>query len=176
VAPDIYCVISAPNVQAPIFNWTYLRCYWRYLVNSMSVTLQTRCQIQSTNTSLHNVNSGPEDIQCIYCSAYSGWNIQLHDSALLLEISPQFNVRYTAILVANKGTLSPLRYVNSGHVHTQCNYSYVYSDVNVQVNLSALRLEIYRQCNPRYTAYFVWNTPHIVQFTLCELWSRTYTT
>jgi hypothetical protein len=35
-------------------------------------------------------------------------------------------------------------------------------------------LEIPRQFNARYTANLVPNTTHIVQFTLCELWSRTY--
>jgi hypothetical protein len=36
-------------------------------------------------------------------------------------------------------------------------------------------LQIFRHFDVRYTANFVSNTAHIVQFTLCELWSRTYT-
>jgi hypothetical protein len=36
-------------------------------------------------------------------------------------------------------------------------------------------LEVSRQFSARYTAFLVPNTEHIVQFTLCELWSRTYT-
>jgi hypothetical protein len=47
------------------------------------------------------VNSGPGHINCIHSSAYSGWNIQLHVSALLLEISRQFNAHYTVNLVPN---------------------------------------------------------------------------
>jgi hypothetical protein len=35
-------------------------------------------------------------------------------------------------------------------------------------------LEIYRQLNVRYTANMVPNTAHTLQFTLSELWSRTY--
>jgi hypothetical protein len=41
--------------------------------------------------------------------------------------------------------------------------------------VSALQLEISRQFNSRYTANLVPNTVHIFRFTLCILWSRTYT-
>jgi hypothetical protein len=85
----------------------------------MSVILQTWCQLQRTSSSFRYANCGPGHIQCIYSSAYSDFNIHLNVSALLLEISRQFNARYTANLVPN--------------------------------------------------------TAHILQFTLCELWSRTYT-
>jgi hypothetical protein len=86
----------------------------------MRVTLQTWCQIQRTSSNLRYVDCGPGQIQCIYSSEYSGFNIQLNVSALILVISRQFNERYTAILVPN--------------------------------------------------------TAHLIQFTLCDLWSRTYTT
>jgi hypothetical protein len=117
--PAIYNLVTAPHSQATIFNWTYLRCYWGYLDNSMLVILQTWCQIQRTSSSLRCANCGPGHIQCSYSSAYSGLNIQLNISALQLEISHQFKARYTA-------NLAP-------------------------------------------------NTAHIPQFTLCELWSRPYT-
>jgi hypothetical protein len=68
-----------------------------------------------------------------------------------------------------------LRYVNCGPGHIQCIYSSAYSDFNVHLNGSALILEISRQFNSRYTAKLVPNTVHILRFTLCELWSRTYT-
>jgi hypothetical protein len=45
VVPVIYNVFTAPHIHSSIFNWTYQRCYWRYLVNSMSVIQQTWCQI-----------------------------------------------------------------------------------------------------------------------------------
>jgi hypothetical protein len=85
----------------------------------MHVILQTWCQIQLTSSSFRYVNSDPGHIQCIYSSAYSGPNIQLILSALLLEMSRQFHARYTA--------------------------------------------------------NFVPDTAHILQFTQCVLWSRTYT-
>jgi hypothetical protein len=93
--------ISVLHIQATIFNWTYLRCYWRYLDISMNDVLQTGSQIQRTSSSLHYVNCGPGHIQCIYSSAYSDFNIHLNVSALLLYISRQFNARYTANLVPN---------------------------------------------------------------------------
>jgi hypothetical protein len=119
VVPDIYNAFTAPHSQATIFNWTYLRCNWRYSDTSMRVILQTWCRIQRTSSSLRYLNRGPGHIQCIYTSAYSDFNVHLNVSALLLEISRQFNSPYTAHLVAT--------------------------------------------------------TAHILRFTLCELWSRTYT-
>jgi hypothetical protein len=119
VVPDIYNAFTAPHIQTPMFIWTYLRCYWKYLDNSMLVILQTWSQIQPTSSGLSYVNCGPGHIQCIYSSACSDFNVLLNVSALILEISRQFNSRYTANLVPN--------------------------------------------------------TAHILRFTLCELWSRTYT-
>jgi hypothetical protein len=84
VVPVIYNAFTAPHIQATIFNRTYLRCYRRYLDNSMSVILQPWCQIQRTTNSWHNVNCGPGHIQCSYCFSYSGFNIQLNVSALLI--------------------------------------------------------------------------------------------
>jgi hypothetical protein len=47
------------------------------------------------------VNCGPWHIQCSYSSEYSGFNIQLNVSALLFEISEQYNAHCTASLVPN---------------------------------------------------------------------------
>jgi hypothetical protein len=101
VIPDIYNVFTAPHIQASIFNWTYLRCNWRYHDYSMCVILQTWCQIQRTSSSLRYVNCGPGHIQVAYISSYFGFNIQLKVVPLLLEISRQFNARYTANIEPN---------------------------------------------------------------------------
>jgi hypothetical protein len=45
----IYTVITAKHIQTSMFIWTYQRCYWRYIDNSMCVILQTWCQIQRTS-------------------------------------------------------------------------------------------------------------------------------
>jgi hypothetical protein len=119
VVPHVYNVFTAPHIQSWIFDWTYLRCCWRYADICMQVILQILCQIQSPSSGLLYVNCGPGHIQCIYSSAYSDFNVHLNGSALILEISRQFNSRYTAKLVPN--------------------------------------------------------TVHILRFTLCELWTRTYT-
>jgi hypothetical protein len=84
VVPDIYNAFTAPHIQTSMFIWTYLRCYWRYLDNSIVVILQTWCQIQRTSSGLRYVNYGPGHIQCIYSSIYSDFNIHLNVSALLL--------------------------------------------------------------------------------------------
>jgi hypothetical protein len=72
-------------------------------------------------------------------------------------------------------TTSSFRYVNSGAARIQCIYSSAYSILNIRLNVSALQLEIFRNFDPRYTANLVPNTAHILRFTLCELWFRTYT-
>jgi hypothetical protein len=77
VVPAIYKVFTAPDSQATIFNWTYLRCNWRYSNTSIRVMLQIWCQIQLTSSSLRCVHCGPGHIQSIYSSAYLGFNIQL---------------------------------------------------------------------------------------------------
>jgi hypothetical protein len=102
--------------------------------------------------------------------------MQLNVSAMVLEISRQFNERNSATLVPYIAhTLSSLRYVDCGPGHIQCNYSYAYSGFNIQRNVSPLLLEISRQFNERNTATLVPYIAHILQFTLCGLWSRTYT-
>jgi hypothetical protein len=81
--------------------WTYLRCYWKYLDNSMLVILQTWCQIQRTSYGLRYATCGRGHIQSIYSSAYSVLNIRLNVCALLFEIYRYLHARYTANLVPN---------------------------------------------------------------------------
>jgi hypothetical protein len=45
VVPDIYNAFTAPHIQTSIFIWTYLRSNWKYLDNSMRITVQIGCQI-----------------------------------------------------------------------------------------------------------------------------------
>jgi hypothetical protein len=96
----IQCIYSSA-CSGSIFSWTYMRCYWWYLDNSTLSMLQTWCQIQRTSVSLLYVNCGSGLIQCNYSFAYSGFNIRLNVSALLLEIIGHFHASYTANLVPN---------------------------------------------------------------------------
>jgi hypothetical protein len=108
VVLHVYNVFTAPHIQSWIFDWTYLSCCWRYAYICMRVILQILCQIQSPSSGSRYVNCGPWHIQCIYSSAYSGFNIRLNLSALLLEILGHVYARYTANLVPN--TAHILRY------------------------------------------------------------------
>jgi hypothetical protein len=119
VVPAIYCVITAPHIQASIFNCAYLRWYWICVDNWMRLILQALCQIQRISSRLRYVNCSPGHIQCNNSSTYSGFNIQLRVSALILDMCRQFDAPYTANIVPN--------------------------------------------------------TAHILQITLCELWSQAYT-
>jgi hypothetical protein len=71
----------------------------------MSVILQSGCRIQRTSPSLRYVNCGPGNIQFIHISSYSGNNIQVKVSALLLDIFQHFDARYTANLAYITHTL-----------------------------------------------------------------------
>jgi hypothetical protein len=288
LVPGICNVVSALHIQDSIFNYTYLRWYWRYIDNSMGAILQTWCQIQRASSSLLCLNCGSGHIQWNYRSAYSALNIQLNVSALILEMCRQFNAPCTANFVPNTAhilqitlcemlsrpytmylhlrilrlqystericaaigdistiqcavyckhgakysahlpdyaiwtvvpdiyneltathilvsifkwtnprcywryvdnsmrhilqtlcqiqrTSSRLRYMYCGPGHIQWTYSSTYSGYNIQMNVYALLLEICRQFSDRYTANMVPNAAHILQFTLSELWSRTYT-
>jgi hypothetical protein len=72
-------------------------------------------------------------------------------------------------------TSTSLRYLNCCPGHIQCSYSSAYSGFNIQLNLPALLLEIWRHLEARYIATLVPYIAHTLQFTLCGLWSRIYT-
>jgi hypothetical protein len=72
-------------------------------------------------------------------------------------------------------TPSSIRYVNSGPAHIQTIYSSAYLGRNIQLSVSALLLEIWRQFNAGCTTNFAPHTAHIPQFTLRELWPRLIT-
>jgi hypothetical protein len=65
--------------------------------------------------------------------------------------------------------------VNCGPGHIYGINSSAYLDLKVQLKVCPLLLELSRQFNERFTASLVPITAHILQFTLCELWSRSYT-
>jgi hypothetical protein len=146
-----------------------------YLDNSIRVILQTLCQIERTSSSLRYVNCGHGHIQSIFSSRYSGRNIQLIVPALLLEISRQLNKRYTATMVRNTGHIveSTLCELWTGHIQSISSSAYLGS--NIQLNVSALPFEIIGHNDARYTANLEPNIAHIIRFTLCGLWSCTYT-
>jgi hypothetical protein len=175
VIPDIYNVYTVPHILASIFKRTYLRCYWRYIENSMCVILQAWCQIKRTFSRLRRVNSVPGHIQCNYISKYWGFNIQQNVAPLLLDICWQFSENYTANMVPIQRTTSSLRNVYSCPGHIQCNYSSEYSGFNIQLNLPEVLFDICRHLYALYNANLVQYTAHNFQFTQCELWSRTYT-
>jgi hypothetical protein len=72
-------------------------------------------------------------------------------------------------------TTASLRNVYCGPGHKQSIYSCAYSVHNIQLNVSALLLEICRNLDARYTENLVPYITHTLQMTLCELWSRSYT-
>jgi hypothetical protein len=70
--------------------------------------------MQRTSSSWRCVDCGPVYIQCNYSSACSAFNIHLNVSALLLEISGQFNARYTANFEPNTAHILPFALCEQG--------------------------------------------------------------
>jgi hypothetical protein len=168
VVQDIYNVITALHIQASIFDWTCLRCYWKQSDISMRVVLQSWCQIQRTSSRLHYLNCGPGHIQCNYSTAYSGSNIQLNVSALLFEISRHFNARYTATSEPNTANIRQFALCGL--------WSRTYT-MYLQLRIFRLQYSTERICAAIVdisTIQWEPNTAHILQFTLCEMWSRPY--
>jgi hypothetical protein len=175
VVPAICNVVTALHIQALIFNWTYLRWYWRYVENSMRHILQTWCQMQRIYSSLRYVNCAPEIYNAITVSYNQASIFNLTDLCCHWRCLDNSTRVILQTWCQIQTTSSTLRCVNCGPGHMQCSYSSAYSGLNIQLNLPALLLEICRQFNARYTANMVPNIEQILQFTLSELRSRTYT-
>jgi hypothetical protein len=71
-----------------------------------------------------------------------------------------------------QSTISGLRYFKSGPSQIQYNNSSSCAGINIQLNVSPLRLVVYRQIDARYTPHLLRNTEHYIGFTLCQLWTR----
>jgi hypothetical protein len=175
VIPDTYNGISVQHNQASIFKWTYLRCYWRYVDNSMFVILQSWCQysVQSPAYAMwtvvpyiYNAFTAPHIQASIFKWTYLRcyWRCVDNSMSVLLQLRSQI-----------QRTSASLHYLNCCPGDIQRSYSSAYSGVNTQVNVSAMLLEICWHLEARCTATLVPYIAHTLQFTLCGLWSRTYT-
>jgi hypothetical protein len=175
MVPDIYKVFMAPPIRAWIFSCSYLRCYGRCHINSMRVILHTWCQIQRTSSSIRHAICCPGHIQCNYSrgiqASIFSWSY-LRCYWRYLENSMRVILQSWCLI---QRTHSGLRYMNCVPGHIQCISSSIYSDFNIRLNVSALLFEIIGHYDARYTAKLERNIAHIIRFTLCGLWSRTYT-
>jgi hypothetical protein len=115
---------------------------------------------------IYNAFTAPHIQTSIFISTYLRCYCRYHINSMRVILQTCYQIQRTS---------SNLCYVNCGSGHIQCNYCTAYSGFNIRLNLFALLLEIIGHVYARYNAFLVPNTTHIVKFTLCELWSRTYT-
>jgi hypothetical protein len=115
---------------------------------------------------IYNVFTAPHIQDSIFSWSYLGccWRYADISMRVILQIWCQI-----------QPTSSSLLYVNCGPGHIQCIYSSAYSGFSIQLNVSALLLKVSRQFNARYTVNLVPHKAHVLQYTLCDLWSRPYT-
>jgi hypothetical protein len=127
----------------------------------MLLILQTWCQIQLTSLSLLCVTCGPVHIQCNYSSVYSGFNIRLNLSALLLEIIGHVDARYTANLMPN--TAHILRYTlcdlwsrpyTKYFQHRIFRLQYSFERICAAIgNISTIQCALYCKLGAKYSAH-----------------------
>jgi hypothetical protein len=174
LVPDIYNAFTAPHIQTSIFIWTYL------LLLEISRQFNER----------YTANFEPNTAHILPFTLSELWS-QLYTKYLQRRI---LRLQYSSVgvcaaiaditwiqcalqckLGAKYSAHPPVdAKVNCGTGHIQSSYRSAYLDFNIQLKVGPLLLEVSRQCNERYTASLVPITAHMLQFTLCELWSRTY--
>jgi hypothetical protein len=104
--------ITFLDIEASIFNWTYLRRYCWYVDNSMRVILHICSQTQPKSSRLRCVKSGPSPIQYNYSSSYAGINIQLNVSPCDWWVIDNSMRVILHICCHTQCTSAGLRYVN----------------------------------------------------------------
>jgi hypothetical protein len=137
----------------------------------MRVKLHLCCQMQHKSARLRYDNTGPSQIQYSYSSCHSCFNIQLNVSPCdwwFIDNSMRV-ILHTCC--HTQGTITGLRYVNSGPRQIQYNYSSSYARFNIQLYVSPRRLAVYRLIDACYTPNLLPNTGHNIRFTLCQFWS-----
>jgi hypothetical protein len=146
-------IITFLAIQASIFNWTYLICDWWYIDN--------RSALYSTFTAKYRA-------QQLVCAMSTLVLVKPNKVIVLLVRASIFNWTYLRcdwwfidksmrvilhsccqIMRAS----SCIRYVN--HCPGRIKYIYIscYSGFNIQLNVSPLRLVVYRQIDACYTSH-----------------------
>jgi hypothetical protein len=115
---------------------------------------------------IYNAFTAPHIQSSIFISTYLRCYCRYHINSMRVIMHSWCQIQRTS---------SSLRYVTCGPGHIQSIFSTAYLGFNVQLKVAPLLLYISRQFNARYTANLLPNTAHILQFSLCDLWSRTYT-
>jgi hypothetical protein len=138
----------------------------------MRLILHLCSRIQTKSSRLRYVNYGPCQIQYNYFSWYSGFNIQLNVSPLLLLVYRQIYVRYTPHLLRNTGHSSRSVLCQIWYRKMQYSYNSSSSGCNNPLNVNPTMLVILLQFNARYTPHLQPNSAQILEITLCQIWSR----
>jgi hypothetical protein len=140
VVPDIYKVFTVPHIYASIFSCKHLRCYSRFHMKSMPVTLQTWCQIQRTTPvyamwtvvqAIYNVSPAPDSQPTILNWTYLHCNWRYCNTSMRVILQTWCKIQRTSF---------NLRYAKCGPGNIQCKYSSAYSEFNIHLNVSSLLL------------------------------------
>jgi hypothetical protein len=167
-------------------KYSYISCYSGINIQmNVSPPILVICRQFNAHYTPHFLANTEHNIQFTLYHLWSRSNtIQLHFLILCHQysnerISPAISgsstiqcALYTTF--AAKCSLNPPDYPMSTVVPCQIQYSYCscHSGFNIQLNVTPLRLVVYRQIDARYIPHFLPNIGHDIRFTLRQLWSR----
>jgi hypothetical protein len=103
LVPVKYNIVTVLDIQASIFNWTYLRSNWWRIDKSVSIILHISCQILGILSGLSVANTGHRQIQYSYSSSYAAFNIHLNVSTSILVVYRYIDACYNPNLLPNTG-------------------------------------------------------------------------
>jgi hypothetical protein len=138
----------------------------------MRAILHICCQMQPGYCRLRYLSIGPSQIQYNYSTSYAGFNILFYVTPLLLVMYRVIDQRYTTHLLPN--TVHHIRFTLCQLWSSQIQYNYYssYSDINIQLKVSPMRLVVYPQINACYNPQLLPNKGHNIRITVCQIWSR----
>jgi cellulase/cellobiase CelA1 len=115
------------NFQGQKSNRTYLRCYWGYVDNSMSVIHCACSVILSTSCDFRFVNCVPSEMQCNYISQFQGQRSnRTYFRCYWVYVDNSMSVILCACSVI-LSTSCDFRFVNCVPSQMQCNFIFQFS-------------------------------------------------
>ena len=142
--PVNYSVIAVLEVLPKIFNWTYLRFHCWYLDNSMLALLY------------------------IWCTAYSGFNIPLIVSTLLLAISRQFDAFSTPNLMSSTARISRFLPCVPWTLPNPLELQFCWFYLKSSIERISMCITDISTIQFNYAPHMLPNTVHISRFSLCH--------
>jgi hypothetical protein len=157
---------SAAGIIAAIVDITSILCALYCKLWAKYSAYPTVYAMWTVVPAIYKVFTAPLTEASIFSCRHLRRYCRYHDSSMRVILQTWCQIQRTS---------SSIRYMICGSGQIQSIYSSWYSGHNIQLNVSALQLEVFQHFDACYTANIVPNAAHILQFTLRELWYGPYT-